>query len=193
MENEIWKDVLGYEGIYQCSSLGRVKSLSRIDKSGHNRKEIIRKLHSDEFGYLRVPLYKDGKCKNKQVHRLVWETFNGKIPEDMQVNHINEIKSDNRLSNLNLMTCKENINWGTGIERGHNTLKHSGRCKPIIQYTKDGEFVKRWNSAREASRELGYRQSAIYSCVSGKQLINSKGCTWIPKSAYGYVWKYERG
>ena len=108
LEKEIWKDIPNYEG-YQVSNLGRVKSLERIDALGHRLKEKILKPQTNSR-YYQVCLCKNSKVKKYFVHRLVWIAFNGTIPEGLQVNHINEVKTDNRLSNLNLMTAKENTN-----------------------------------------------------------------------------------
>ena len=107
---EIWKDAAGYEGLYQVSNLGRIKSYWR----GQDR---ILKQTLDKRGYYGVRLYKNGKGKHLNVHRLVAETFLGKIPKGLVVNHINEIKTDNRLENLEICTIKENINHGTCIVR----------------------------------------------------------------------------
>ena len=190
-ENEIWRDIPEYEGLYQASNLGRVKSLPRQNINHNLKNEKILKLHKDKDGYLFIQLHKNKTIKKYFVHRLVWLVFSGPIPENMQINHINEVKTDNRLSNLNLMTCKENINWGTGIQRGHNTLKNSNRCKPVLQYDMNGKLIKEWVSAHQVERELGFKQSAIYACCSGKELINKMGYKWIPKSAYGYKWAYK--
>ena len=108
---EIWKDIEGYPN-YMISSYGRVKSLN-YNHTG--REEILKPKITN--GYYRIGLRKNGKRKFYQIHRLVYETFIGEIPQGIQVNHINEVKTDNRLENLNLMTPKENINWGTGIQR----------------------------------------------------------------------------
>ena len=116
MSEEIWKPVVGYEGLYEVSSEGRVRSLNY---KRQYRIQVLVQNYSRKYPY--VILCKDGKIKTRLVHLLVWEAFNGTIPKGMQVNHINEIKTDNRLENLNLMTPKENINWGTGIERRRNT------------------------------------------------------------------------
>lgn len=132
--NEEWKDIPNYEGLYQVSNLGRVKSLEKIDALGHRLKEKILKPQINR-GYYRVNLYKNSIQKNYRVHRLVWEAFNGTIPENMHVNHINEIKTDNRLSNLNLMTARENINWGTRNERAGKVLKNrKDQSKSVLQY-----------------------------------------------------------
>ena len=165
-ENEIWKDIPNYEGIYQASNLGRVKSLKRP----YGLKEKILKPRITR-GYYRVHLHKNSIRKDYFVHRLVFEAFNGTIPENMQINHINEIKTDNRLENLNLMTPKENINWGTGIER---------RSKQVLQFTLEDVFIKEYPSIRQAERETGFGNQHIYACCKGKL-----------KQAYGYKWKYK--
>ena len=113
MEEEIWKDIVGYEGLYQVSNTGKIKSLNY----NHTGREKILKQRLFNRGYLYVGLWKNGKQKYFSVHRLEYEAFYGEIPKGMQVNHINEIKTDNRLENLNLMTPKENTNWGTAIQR----------------------------------------------------------------------------
>lgn len=159
---EIWKDIPGYEGIYQASNNGFIR----------NSKGLILKPMLNKFGYYRVELFNNKSRKKHQVHRLVWEAFNGAIPTGLQVNHINEIKTDNALINLNLMTPKENINYGTGIERGHKQLR-----KPLLQYDKSGNFVKEWSSIAEARHCYG---SAVLDCVRGR-------C----HTAYGFIWKYK--
>ena len=165
---EIWKDIPNYEGIYQASNLGRVKSF-------YGLKERILKPLINHRGYYGVQLYKQSVGKFYQVHRLVWEAFNGKIPEGLQVNHINEIKTDNRLSNLNLMTCKENINYGTGVER-----RAKSKSKSVLQFTLDNILVKEYPSTHQIERETGFAQSNISKCCKGKR-----------KQAYGYKWKYK--
>ena len=178
-EIEIWRDIPNYEG-YQISNLGRVKSLERIDALGHRLKEKILKPQILNNGYYRVALCKNSIRKDYFVHRLVFEAFNGIIPENMQVNHINEIKSDNRLENLNLMTCKENINYGTGIERRVKKQINGKTSKSVLQFTLDNILVKEYPSAMQVERELGFGQGNIVNCCNGKR-----------KQAYGYKWKYK--
>lgn len=141
MSEEIWKPVVGYEGLYEVSSEGRVRSLNYKKQ---NRIQVLVQNYSRKYPYLL--LCKDGKIKTHLVHRLVWEAFNGPIPDGMQVNHINEVKTDNRLENLNLMTPKENINWGTGIERRCNArwgrISEEERAKRKKEYAK--EYSKKY-------------------------------------------------
>lgn len=179
-EKEVWKDIPNYEG-YQVSNLGRVKSLERIDALGHKRKEKILKTARDRYGYYLISLCKNSIQKFYLVHRLVWIAFNGTIPEGLQVNHINEIKSDNRLSNLNLMTAKENLNYGSRNERAGKFLKNrKDLSKAVLQFTLEDIFVKEYPSIMQAERETGFANSCISACCNGKY-----------KQAYGYIWKYK--
>lgn len=171
---EFWRDIQGFEGLYQVSSLGRVKSLERITPQKHHIKERILNQIKVTGGYLNVNLCKDGKLKRFQVHRLVYQTFVGEIPEGMQVNHIDEDKTNNRVDNLNLMTPKENVNWGTRNER--SAEKHS---KQVIQYNLEGNEINRFPSTREVERTLGFAHGYISACCLGK--INT---------AYSYIWRY---
>ena len=175
LEKEIWKDIKGFEGIYQVSNLGRVKSLERIDALGHRLKEKILKPHPNGNGYYNVGLCKNSVRKFYQVHRLVYEAFNGQIPEGLQVNHINEIKTDNRLENLNLMTPKENCNYGSRNER-----RAKKQSKVVLQFTLDNILVKEYPSVRQAERETGFSHGDISACCNGKR-----------KTAHGYKWQYK--
>lgn len=171
LETEIWRDIPNHEGLYQASNLGRIKSLKRP----YGLKERILKQQL-VCGYYQVRLCKNSIQKFYYVHRLVWIAFNGQIPEGLQVNHINEIKIDNRLENLNLMTCKENLNWGTRNERSAKS-----KSKAVLQFTLDGILVKEYASATQAERELGFDQGHICDCCNGKY-----------KTAYGYIWRYKQ-
>ena len=157
---EIWKDIKGYEGKYQVSSLGRVRRVEVLSEFTHTR------------GYKYVNITKDGQTKHKYIHRLVAETF---IPNPMNletVNHINEVKDDNKVSNLEWLSYYDNNHHGTAIERRSIT-----RGKKVLQYSLDGEFIKEWNSAREIERELGYCNVSINQCCNGI-IHKSKGFIW---------------
>ena len=182
--NEEWKDIPEYEGLYQASNLGRIKSLERFRKGKNDSlvsvKERILKPSINHRGYYQVVLYKNSKIKAYRINRLVYEAFNGTIPENMQVNHINEIKSDNRLENLNLMTVKENINWGTGIERAAKKRINGKKSKSVLQFDLQDILIKEYPSTRQAERETGFGHRNIINCCKGKL-----------KQAYGYKWKYK--
>lgn len=195
---EVWKDVIGFEGLYKVSNLGRIRSLDKPVRSGNRynkntgvavKKGKVLKQADTGLGYLQVCLRKNNKNHSLYVHRIVWETFNGPIPEDMQVNHINEDKTDNRLENLNLMTPKENSNWGTRNERVLKTKSTRVYSNPsyfsrkVFMYSLDGEFEKEFESIAEATKYLG-RYAGSSSNISGV-------CQGKLKTAYGHLWKYS--
>lgn len=123
MRTEIWKDVIEYEGLYQVSNFGRVKSLNY----GRSGKERILKQVLDGDGYYCVLLYKNGKRKRFSVHRLIVMTFIGPITKGLVVNHINECRTDNRLENLEICTIRENSIHGTANARRSASLKGKKR------------------------------------------------------------------
>ena len=176
--SEEWRDVVGYEGLYQVSNQGRVKSLERKIPHwcGGERtvKERILKPKTDRYGYLIVGLYAAGKRKMLRVHRLVCQTFHENPGNKPQINHINEIKTDNRARNLEWATARENSNFGTRNERMAKT-----KSKPVGQYTLGGELVKIWPSAMEAQRQTGFSRGNICKAANGNY-----------KTAYGFIWKY---
>lgn len=101
IQKEVWKDVIGYESIYEVSNFGRVKSIK-------SKKEKLLKGRDDSNGYLKVALYKNKTCIQKKIHRLVALVFIENPYNKKTVNHINGIKSDNRLKNLEWATYSEN-------------------------------------------------------------------------------------
>jgi hypothetical protein len=134
MEIEIWKDIPGYEGLYQASSLGRIKGLPKKVRcnTGHTTtKECILKPTFKTGGYPFVVLYKDSRSKRSiTVHRLIATTFLPNPENKDTVNHKNGIKTNNKVENLEWLTKKENINhaYRTGIAKGRQGEKH-GRSK----------------------------------------------------------------
>lgn len=173
---EIWKPIKGFENKYLVSNYGSVKSID-YNKTG---KEQILKQFENSGGYLQVFL---GRGNEPLVAKLVYEAFIGSIPNGMQVNHIDENKHNNSVSNLNLLSPKENSNWGTRNERmietrNSNNGKYAEKC--VQQYTKDGQFVSEYKSVADAARINNFGQGNISNCCNGKL-----------KSAYGYVWKYK--
>lgn len=162
---EEWRDIHGYEGLYQVSNFGRVKNCVR---------KTLKQIRTSENGYSYVILYKRCKPKLHLVHRLVAEAF---IPNPYnlpQVNHKDENKLNNVCCNLEWCTAKYNINYGEGI------LKRSAiRSKKICQMSRDGKIIRTWSSANEVKRVLGFSQGNIQQCCVGKR-----------KTANGYIWKY---
>ena len=180
---EIWKPIYGFEA-YQVSNLGKVRSKDRYANSGIGirlYKGKLLKPGMDRVGYIHVVLSKDNKQKMFLVHRLVYEAFNGKIPEGMQVNHIDEDKSNNSIENLNVMTCKENVNWGTGNERrAKSMINHKSLSKPIIQYSLNGDKLAEFEGTHDAARQLGINPGNINNALKGRI-----------KTAGGFKWKYN--
>ena len=137
------------------------------------------KPQTDKKGYQRVALTdNEGKKKKYLLHRIVYEAFSGKpIPKNLQVNHIDEMKDNNARSNLNLMTPKENTNWGSGIERSHKAQTNGKRSKQVGAF-KNGELILTFPSAKEGGRQ-GFHQGHISACCRGEL-----------KTYKGYEWKY---
>lgn len=204
--NEEWRPVEGYEGLYEVSNLGRVKSLGKwcVRRGGAKAwyGERIRKPQLIGHGYHFVVLYKDNIGKTHYVHRLVASAF---IPNDdpvnkTTVNHKNEDKLDNRVENLEWMSVADNVRYGTAVERtaaakrgkpsplkGRKRPEHvveamkKAYSKPVIQYDMTGNEVARYPSTKEAGRQTGFSQANIWACCAGKY-----------KQAYGFIWKYAK-
>ena len=167
---EIWKDKKDYEGHYQVSNWGRVKSI----KFG---KERILKLTKDKDGYFFVNLYKNNKSKTFKVHRLVAEAFLPNTDNLPLINHKDEDKSNNIVSNLEWCDRKYNCNYGTRNKRIGKSNTNGKRSKPVLQYTLDGKFVREWESYRECKRN-GFNH--VSECCRGKL-----------KSCGGFIWRYK--
>lgn len=170
---EIWKDVKGYEGLYQVSNLGNVKSLDKY-VNGRNSKRLVKgrilSLFDDKDGYKLVNLYKNKKIKQFRVHILVAQAFIPNPNNLPQVNHKNEIKSDNFATNLEWITLIDNCNYGTRNEKIR---------KKVNQYDIQGKYIKTWDSIIQVERELNIFHSRIIEVCRGKR-----------KQIGGYIWKY---
>ena len=167
---EIWKDIKDYEGLYQVSNWGRVKSLG--NGGTHKTSRILKS--ADARGYLQVELSKNGKTKKFSIHRLVAEAF---LPNPLnlpQINHKDENPSNNNVSNLEWCDCKYNINYGS-----RNKKVAKVNSKPVLQFSKSGSFIREWPSAKECGRN-GFDFRNVSACCLGKR-----------KTYKGYIWKYK--
>lgn len=191
---EIWKSVVGYEGLYECSNLGNVRSLNY--RHTNTIKTLSPSINKD--GYIRVHLWKNCKGKVLAVHRLVAEAFLPNPDNKPEIDHINTIKTDNTVflnedgsinyekTNLRWVTKKENMNNPLTIKDlskiriGNENAKSIYRA--VLQYTKDGKLIKEWASMNSAARELKISRSGIWSCCNGRNRCKSYG---------GYVWRYK--
>lgn len=161
---EIWKPIDGFEDLYEVSSFGKIKS---------KKNNIILK-QSLSKGYYKVLLTKGNIKKTVTVHRLVCNAFIPNTENKPCIDHINGVKTDNRVENLRWVTHKENNNNPITRERYLN----SHNANNLQQFSLEGDLIKIWESAKEAERELGICATGIYYCCDGKR-----------KTAGGYVWK----
>lgn len=190
LEGEIWRYVMSEEiGFYpyMVSNMGRVKSLN-YKQTGD---EKLLKANKTKQGYLQVFLYCKGEKKHFFVHRLVALMFlkpdPNLDPNDLEVNHIDEDKTNNCVENLEWCTHRYNINYGTCTERMKETIKTSvaraegnaKKMKKVYQYNQNLELVNTYSSSICASKQTGYSRGNICECCNGRQ-----------KTAYGYVWSY---
>lgn len=178
MIEEIWRDIVGYEGLYKISNLGRVKSLDRVIKYKTGRlqkiKGKIKTIKINNSGYAIVILYKNDIGTTFLLHRLVYFAFNPNADINLQVNHIDENKLNCNLDNLNSFTPKENCNYGFRNKKMGN--KHK---KPIIQLDMDDRIIKLWDCAKNAAIEMGIDAANICRCCKGKK-----------KCYKNFKWKY---
>ena len=175
--NEIWKDIVGYEGLYQISNLGRVKSLN-YSRTG---KENILSPGLNSGGYYTVSLFKNGEIKKFRVHRLVALAFIPNPENKPCVDHINGVRTDNCVKNLRWCTQKENSNFPLARKNISESLtNHPNKSKAILQVSKDiGDIIKEYPSIKEVERQLGIASTNISQCCNGKR-----------NTAGGYIWRY---
>lgn len=180
---EIWKDVVGYEGLYQVSNLGRVKSFPRNNfKYGRILKPFI-----DKNGYQSVSLCKNNNISHKRVYRLVALHFVDNPLNKNEVDHINGVRNDDRASNLRWCTHTENCNFDLykansskeGCWMYQRFYNLHPKAKRVAQCDKKGNVINIWSCAKEACDILSFTRSAISQCCTGKR-----------KTYKGFVWKF---
>lgn len=173
--NEIWKDIPNYEGLYQVSNLGRVKSLARtIIKynalTKRNNEMIIEERilipSKNKYGYYRISLNKNNKRKTYPVHKLVADAFLENKDNLDTINHIDKNKLNNSLSNLEYMSRGDNVRYSLN--------------KPILMLDSNERIIKEYPSINEAGRDNKITYQNIYKC-----------CKKIRKTAGGYMWRYK--
>lgn len=182
--NEIWKDIKGYEGHYQISNLGRVKSLPRKYKWGNGYKETQEKILSTSKrnnGYLCVSLCIDSKKKTHSLHKLVALTF---IPNPNSypcINHKDENKTNNKADNLEWCDSRYNNNYGEhNLKVSQSNKNHKSKSKTVYQYDLEGNLIKIWESTAECGRN-GFNFGAVANC-----------CRGIKKTYKNYKWSYRK-
>lgn len=185
--NEEWRNIEGYEGLYQVSNFGRVKSLNY---NNTNQEKILSQFGNGK-GYLFVNLYKERKMKNCYVHRLVAQAFLDNTNNYPMINHKDENKENNCVDNLEWCTQQYNVNYGTAQARRIANTDYKAKTakmdykaiaekqsKQVYQYDKQCNLIKIWKSTMECDRN-GFNSSAISTCCNGKR-----------NSHKGFVWSY---
>lgn len=191
IEHEEWRDIEGYPN-YQVSNKGRVRSLNYY-RTGNTK---VLKAGKNNYGYPQVWLFRDGNGKLFRVHRLVADAFLQPVEGKDQVDHISGIRDDARVENLRYCTHKENMSFELcrkhmsesqkeAQNRPEVNEKRIGKNNPmaraVIQLTLNGEFIKRFDTARDAERDTGFNNSHIAKCCKGKL-----------KTTGGFKWRYEK-
>ena len=173
---EQWKEIAGYEDLYEVSDQGRVKSLNY----NHTRTERILRSRKNRGGYLYVNLHKDGQRKTITVHRLVATAFISNPHNLDTINHKDEVKTNNAASNLEWMSIKDNNNYGTRNKRLSETqINDPNKSKAVQMFDRQENLLAIFPSTHEAERATGINHASISSCCLGNH-----------KSAGGYIWRY---
>ena len=173
INTEFWKDIIGYEGSYQISNLGNIKSIGRNIKYSNGivvpyREKLLNGFVSTS-GYKAIDLYKNNKRKKFYIHRLVAETFIDNPLNKPEINHINENKLDNRVENLEWCTSSENNLAGTVIERANETRKMKKTAfKKVAMCDLNDNIIQIFDSIEIAVKETGINRKTIYNSCNNK-------------------------
>lgn len=207
LEGEIWKDIPCYEGLYQVSNYGRIKSLKRSvpTKRGYMLEippSILRAIK--DYGYCKYTFIKDGKPKKTSAHRMELLAFVPNPENKPQIDHIDGNKENNCIYNLRWCTASENMRNEITVQKlskaskgrilsketrrkiseqkvGKNMCGENPNAKAVLQFDMEGNFVKQWSCAAEAARELGFNFKNISACCNGTK-----------RTHRGYVWRFAK-
>lgn len=170
MDNEVWKDIIGYEQLYQVSNLGNIKSLNyRRTNKAHLLKQTI-----NNDGYKLIMLYKKGKSKMLSVHRLVAQAFLDDYNKNLEVNHIDNNKQNNKIDNLEMLTHKENTDYRdlTNKPTGNSHLKIE-EVKRIREEKRNGKKINDvWITYKNKISLKGFEK--VWYGVNWKELKENK-------------------
>lgn len=189
LPNEEWRDVVGYEGLYQVSNMGRVKSLPRLILFCDGRRrfynERIVKSQKVSTGYRNVSLYRNAVVEKIYVHRLVANAFLQNNNKYTDVNHLDGCKTNNKAENLEWCNRSRNIKhaYENKLRESYTYNAIQSISKTVLQFTPYGEFVAEYPSTMEASRITKYNQSQIATYCRGE---NKRFLTYK-----GYIWRYK--
>ena len=190
-QQEIWKDIKGYEGFYQVSNMGRVKSLERIILNINGKKRIIKekilKHKNISSGYLAVILYKCCKGKTMYIHRLVANAFIDNPNNYIDVNHIDGNKCNNFFSNLEWVTRSNNIKhaYNTGLRKAHIDKARQKAIEeksiPVLQFDKNNFLIAEYKSINQAVIKTNISFYYIKKCCDGNIIDDGN-----------YIWRYKK-
>ena len=185
---EIWKSVKDYEGLYEVSNKGNVKTIPHYVNTRYNKREVkgkILKPTKNNNGYIRVGLSKNGKQIIYSIHRLVAIAFIENVNNLRCVHHRDSNKHNNNLENLEWISIKDNTKraYLDGLFKPVSPTKgkfgkDNHRSKQIAQFTKNNELIAEFEGARDAMRKTGIDNRLISKVIAGKN-----------KTAKGYIWK----
>jgi hypothetical protein len=196
--NEEWRDIPHYEGLYQVSNLGQIRSIDRVVRRGIGTTKMLKGIILNPLfqrnGYMFVILSKNGKTKRMAIHRAVALAFIPNPDNKSEVNHINEDKRDNRVSNLEWITIHDNRCYGTRIERGIANRDQTGKkngmfgrkgamnpqSRKILQYDLSGNFIREYENIRIAAEMTNSNPSSISRVAKG-----------YIKQTNSFIWRYK--